>query len=159
MAIGCDDVDITGLNGSSVIGMVLGHRAVRGRVSFQRDAAIASTHGVAYTRGSAFDRVAAPASYRPMSSAPNHVARPWVHVYDPYSNTRAPTQIHTAELTSLLSNAAMREAAAMTDEDSVDAGNEPEAEKRSRATIYTDTVATRPGRCRRGAHAERARDD
>jgi len=132
VAIGYDDVDITGLYGSPVIGR--GHLPVRGRVSFQRDAAIASSKGVAYTRGSAFDRVVAPASYKPMSSAPNHVARPWVNVYDPYSNARATTQIRTAQDTSLLNKAAMREAAAMTEEDSVDAGHWPEAETAQQRT-------------------------
>ena len=102
VAIGYDAVDITALNGIPVIGMDKGHHAVRGRVSFQRDAACASSQGVAYTRASAYDEhVVATKSSCPAQSVKSHVPRTsWVHVFDPeLSNTPAPTQIHTNQAT------------------------------------------------------------
>ena len=73
VAIGYDAVDITALNGIPVIGMDKGHHAVRGRVSFQRDAACASSQGVAYTRASAYDEhVVATRSSCPAQSVKNH---------------------------------------------------------------------------------------
>ena len=150
VAIGYDDVSITRLIGSPVIGLDNAHHAVRGRVSFQRDAAIALSHGIGeaqpiqrveaasippqptrapprpeeYPRGSGVHRVAAPALYLPKCSVPIPPVKAWIHVYVP--NTPGPMPIHIAQATELLNNAAMRQAAAMTEEDNVGAGSQTE---------------------------------
>ena len=98
------------------------------KIIFKVDAALASTQGDAYARGMAYERVVAVESYVPKSSAPIPLAGAWVYNYVANLNARAPTPIHIAQATQLLSNAAMREAAAMTEEDSDGAANESEAE-------------------------------
>ena len=125
-----------------MIGLDQVHHAVRGRVFFQRAAAIASTHGISAAqpiqrveaaaipspptrptprpgqeqRGSGVQRVVAPAPYLPKCSAPNSSMRQWIYSA-PSEQAPAPLQGQVDNATDMLSNTAMAPAAAMTEED------------------------------------------
>ena len=118
------------------------HHAVRGRVFFQRAAAIASTHGISAAqpiqrveaaaipspptrptprpgqeqRGSGVQRVVARAPYLPKCSASISPIGQWIYTA-PSEQTPAPLQGQIANATDMLNNTAMAQAAAMTEED------------------------------------------
>ena len=125
-----------------MIGLGQARHAVRGRVFFQRAAAIASTHGISAAqpiqrveaaaipspptrptprpgqeqRGTGVQRVVESAPYWPKCSAPISPIRQWIYTA-PSEQTPAPLQGQIANATDMLSNIAMAQAAAMTEVD------------------------------------------